>query len=223
MTCLCRGKWNPNVLSSRRVGILTEYIARYVRLPTILTISAVAIFLSALRRRMVWQNVRLHRNRHLGEFLKELGLTEGRNTGIPTIQRELEKNGSPAATFDTDEDRLSFLVRIPCHEGEEGFSETLLAETTSGKGNGGVNESGDQDVPVNVPVNVPANVPVNLSETQKQVLALIKVLPQITHSELASRLSVSDKTTKRATKALRELGIIAREGSDKAGKWIILK
>ncbi len=61
---------------------------------------------------------RHYRNRHLGEFLKELRLTEGRNTGIPTIQREFEKNGSPAATFDTDEDRLSFLVRIPCHEGE---------------------------------------------------------------------------------------------------------
>lgn len=40
---------------------------------------------------------------------------------------------SPAATFETDEDRLSFLVRIPCHVGEEGFPETLLAETSNGK------------------------------------------------------------------------------------------
>ena len=69
---------------------------------------------------------RYYRNRRLGEFLKELSLTEGRNTGIPTIQRELAHNGSPAASFETDEDRLSFLVRIPCHEGEEGVSPALF-------------------------------------------------------------------------------------------------
>ncbi|MBD5329829.1 MAG: hypothetical protein HDS03_08120 [Bacteroides sp.] len=65
---------------------------------------------------------RYYRNRRLGEFLKELSLTEGCNTDIPTIQRELARNGSPTATFETDEDRLSFLVRIPCHKGEEGIS-----------------------------------------------------------------------------------------------------
>ena len=69
---------------------------------------------------------RYYRNRRLGEFLKELSLTEGRNTGIPTIQRELAHNGSPTASFETDEDRLSFLVRIPCHEGEEGVSPALF-------------------------------------------------------------------------------------------------
>lgn len=34
---------------------------------------------------------RRYRNRRLGDFLKELELTEGRSTGIPTIQRELKK------------------------------------------------------------------------------------------------------------------------------------
>ena len=58
---------------------------------------------------------RRYRNRRLGEFLKELNLTEGRATGIPTIQRKLEQNGSPRATIDTDEDRTYFLIDIPCH------------------------------------------------------------------------------------------------------------
>lgn len=78
---------------------------------------------------------RHYRNRRLGEFLKELSLTEGRNTGIPTIQRELAHNGSPAATFETDEDRLSFLVRIPCQEGEEGVSSTRLSPELNNKEN----------------------------------------------------------------------------------------
>ena len=40
---------------------------------------------------------RRYRNRRLGEFLKELEFTEGRATGIPTIQDELQANGSPEA------------------------------------------------------------------------------------------------------------------------------
>ena len=58
---------------------------------------------------------RKYRNRRLGEFLKELELTEGRATGIPTIQRKLKDNGSSQATIDTDENRAYFLIDIPCH------------------------------------------------------------------------------------------------------------
>ena len=58
---------------------------------------------------------RRYRNRRLGEFLKELDLTEGRATGIPTIQDELQGNGSPAAKIETDEERTYFLIDIPCH------------------------------------------------------------------------------------------------------------
>lgn len=58
---------------------------------------------------------RKYRNRRLGEFLKELELTEGRATGIPTIQKKLKDNGSPAATIETDENRSYFLIDIPCH------------------------------------------------------------------------------------------------------------
>lgn len=59
---------------------------------------------------------RRYRNRRLGDFLKELDLTEGRATGIPTIQKSLRKNGSDKAVIDTDEDRTYFLMTIPCRE-----------------------------------------------------------------------------------------------------------
>lgn len=58
---------------------------------------------------------RYYRNKRLGEFLKELELSEGKSTGIPTIQEELRKNGSPRATFTTDEDRRAVTVEIPIH------------------------------------------------------------------------------------------------------------
>ncbi len=59
---------------------------------------------------------RRYRNRRLGDFLKELDLTEGRATGIPTIQKKLSQNGNAPAIIDTDEDRSYFLITIPCHE-----------------------------------------------------------------------------------------------------------
>ena len=58
---------------------------------------------------------RRYRNRRIGDFLKELELTEGRGTGIPKIQRALRENGSPSAEFKTDEDRSYFTVVLPIH------------------------------------------------------------------------------------------------------------
>ena len=69
---------------------------------------------------------RRYRNRRLGDFLKELDLTEGRSTGVPTIQAKLAENGSPRAIFETTDDRLTFLVTIPVHEGCSESSETSI-------------------------------------------------------------------------------------------------
>ncbi|MCD8078500.1 MAG: putative DNA binding domain-containing protein [Lachnospiraceae bacterium] len=60
-------------------------------------------------------STRYYRNKRLGEFLKELDLSEGKCTGIPTIQEELRNNGSPKARFYTDEDRRAVTVEIPIH------------------------------------------------------------------------------------------------------------
>ncbi len=59
---------------------------------------------------------RRYRNRRLGDFLKELDLTEGRATGIPSIQKALKENGSDSATIETDDDRTYFLMTIPCRQ-----------------------------------------------------------------------------------------------------------
>jgi ATP-dependent DNA helicase RecG len=58
---------------------------------------------------------RRYRNRRIGEFLKELDLTEGRSTGIPKILRAMRDNGSAPAEFHTDDDRTYYLVRLPAH------------------------------------------------------------------------------------------------------------
>lgn len=58
---------------------------------------------------------RHYRNRRIGEFLKEIHLTEGRNTGFRKILRALEHNGSPLPEFETDEEHSYFITRLHWH------------------------------------------------------------------------------------------------------------
>lgn len=59
---------------------------------------------------------RRYRNRRIGDFLKELHLVEGRNTGIPTAIKGIKDNGSPMPTLLTDKERTFFSVIMPIHE-----------------------------------------------------------------------------------------------------------
>jgi ATP-dependent DNA helicase RecG len=58
---------------------------------------------------------RRYRNRRVGEFLKELRLTEGRGTGVPSIFKAMRDNGSPEPRFETDENRTYFTTVLPVH------------------------------------------------------------------------------------------------------------
>jgi len=58
---------------------------------------------------------RHYRNRRIGDFLKELKLSEGRNTGVPTMIEAMRNNGSPEPVFLTDEDRSYFTTVLPIH------------------------------------------------------------------------------------------------------------
>ena len=73
---------------------------------------------------------RRYRNRRIGEFLKELDLTEGRSTGISKILKVMAGNGSPAPVFETDEDRTYFLIRLPVHERAATPQDTPQDETS---------------------------------------------------------------------------------------------
>lgn len=55
------------------------------------------------------------RNRRIGEFLKELGLAEGRLTGLPKVFRAMEENGSPAPRFEFDDQRTFFQATLSAH------------------------------------------------------------------------------------------------------------
>ena len=58
---------------------------------------------------------RRYLNRQIGNILKELKLTEGKCTGIPTILKTMKNNGSPIPLFETDEHRQSLKVTFFVH------------------------------------------------------------------------------------------------------------
>lgn len=64
------------------------------------------------QRRIIARN---YRNRRIGDFFKELELTEGRASGFPTIYDSMEENGSPKPTFETDENFSYFLATLQVH------------------------------------------------------------------------------------------------------------
>ena len=145
---------------------------------------------------------RRYRNRRIGEFLKELHLTEGRNTGFQKIIRALKANGSPMPIFETDEDRTYFLT-------------TFLIHPEFTASSGAVNEA----------VNEAENEAVNdgMTDNEKLVLNAMKLDATITTPKMVELLGLSRTTIQRAIRSLKEKGFIQRNGSDKSGTWIILK
>ncbi len=64
------------------------------------------------KERIVSRN---YRNRRIGDFLKELDMTEGRSTGIPKAYRAMRNNGSPDPIFSTNDLNQYFLAELPIH------------------------------------------------------------------------------------------------------------
>ena len=71
---------------------------------------------------------RRYRNRRIGEFLKELHLTEGRNTGFRKIRNALLRNGSPEPLFETDDERTFFATTLYIHPDFAGQAPGLPAQ-----------------------------------------------------------------------------------------------
>ncbi len=153
---------------------------------------------------------RRYRNRRLGDFLKELDLTEGRSTGVPTIQAKLAENGSLRAKFETTDDRLTFLVTIPIHEecGEGSDTSENSSETNT----------------VNKAENSERN---KISSERKRksserILDLIKAKPTISAAEIAMKIEMSSRGVEKQIKKLREAGIIKRNGAAFGGTWEVV-
>lgn len=136
---------------------------------------------------------RYYRNRRIGDFLKELHLTEGRATGLPKIRESLNKNGSPEPYFETDDDRTYFLTRLSIHS---------LFDKSS---------------------NEERKMEIQKTEGKELLLIeYIKRNGKITNKEARKLLGLRDKkAAQRIFIKLTEKGVITREGKGAATHYLM--
>lgn len=143
---------------------------------------------------------RRYRNRRIGDILKELHLTEGRNTGFGKILRALEENGSPKPEFETDEDHSYFISRLFVHEA---FLKEKELENS---------QKGAEKEPKRSQKG---------AERKLDILHRMKENPAITQVKLMEELELSRKQIQKIIKDLQEEGLVERQGSNRSGKWIV--
>jgi len=194
---------------------------------------------------------RRYRNRRIGEFLKELHLTEGRNTGFKKILDAIKQNGSPLPEFETDKEHSYFISRIFVHpdfisgmEEDKRIDETEVINDgiNSEKGeNDGINDGINPEKGENDGINDGINRPKGKTEVIndgiksklshiaakkrgriEKLLEIINENPSVASDSIAVQLDVSRPTAERYLAELRRMEIIRREGSNKSGKWRIL-
>ena len=164
---------------------------------------------------------RRYRNRRLGDFLKELDLTEGRSTGVPTIQAKLAENGSPRAIFETTDDRLTFLVTIPIHEGCSDSSETKSESSGTKFKSSGTQLKSSGTKPESSETNGKSSG--TRQKTSDKIIEMIKKDPQITAPQIAMELGISTRGVEKNLRQLRETGTLKRVGSPTfGGYWEIV-
>ena len=149
---------------------------------------------------------RRYRNRRIGEFLKELDLTEGRSTGIPTIREAMANNGSPPPRFSTDEGRTHFLAELPVHpelaggQDQDGVQDGVQDPELAGVQDGEGGRDGVQD----------------LGHLERRILAELEVAAKST-TELVEILGYSGRSRnlRKALLNLQTAGLVELTIPDK--------
>ncbi|MCP4157581.1 MAG: HTH domain-containing protein [bacterium] len=169
---------------------------------------------------------RRYRNRRIGEFLKELDLTEGRGTGIPKILKKIDANGSPFPRFITDDERTYFIVEFPIHP-------NFLPEDDDKKGSGKNPEKGSGKNPDTKLKDASGNASDEKEGSGKnsekgsgkstdEILVQLQKKANLTIPELSEKLGISTRAVEKHMNSLKKSGKLKRIGSRKKGWWKVI-
>lgn len=118
---------------------------------------------------------RQYRNRRIGDFFKDLDITEGKSTGIPTITAAMKANGSPAVKYEFDDSFSWFMATVPVHP-------VFLNDTEKAQNDTINDRKGDADEDI------------ILTDRQLAILSLINTDDRITTEEIKSHFTESIAT-----------------------------
>lgn len=201
-------EWEPVVITVEPDGITIQNVGGPDRSISAADISRCDILVS-----------RRYRNRRLGEYLKELDMTEGRSTGIPTIQNVLENNGSPRATIVTDEDRTFFRITIPCHETAGNIIADIVHKDNSLKAS---KRSAQKSAPESALQTALESALQTAPKSALKIIEQLSINPRATMTDIANLTGYSRRWVAQTIKRLQEQNILKRIGSDKSGYWEII-
>ncbi|GHU83920.1 hypothetical protein FACS189415_7380 [Bacteroidia bacterium] len=156
-----------------------------------------------------------YRNRRIGDFLKELNMTEGRGTGIPTIRKEMAKNGSPEPIFETGEDYSYFITTLPIHPAflsDDGVNDDVNdgAKTTDNQIN---------KIYLLIRDGVSDGVSDGVNDGVNDIVNILLNVSGLNASEIAQRINKSIPSVERYLRSLRKKGIIEFRGVPKTGGY----
>lgn len=168
---------------------------------------------------------RRYRNRRIGDILKELHLTEGRNTGFGKILSALEENGSPKPEFETDEGHNYSITRLFVHkafmrQGQKGAEVDPKGAELGQKG-AEVDPKGAKVDPKGAKLGQKGAK--KGTERSLEILNRMRENPFVTQVKLMEEFHLSRKQIQNIIQYLRLNGLVEREGSNRSGKWIVKK
>ena len=141
------------------------------------------------------RQVHFSRNPKIAAFLHEYDYVQEFGEGVDRMFKEMEKAGLPAPEYKD----VAFMLHATIRNG------------------------------INVVDNVADSVADNhaaiikLSATEQEILEHLQNSPTLSAKELAALLHKTPRTIQRNMTALKEKGLLRREGSVRKGKWILLK
>ena len=142
---------------------------------------------------------RKYRNRRIGEFFKEIDLSEKQGTGIPKILHELSQNGSPKPLFETDERRTYLETTIFIRDGFDDSEK--MSDKMSDKMFDAMSDKEKDRI--------------------KTIIEYLEEYHEISSSVAADLLDVEIKTASRLLSKAEKSGIVQGEGKNRAKKYVL--
>lgn len=110
---------------------------------------------------------------------------------------------------------MHFLATMPIHQA---FIDEKAYLASIGKE---LDEGGKKDDDFGK--DFPKDFPIEISERQQFILRLIHADCAITSEKISEKKPISARTIETDISKLKEMGILAREGGRKDGRWVIIK
>ncbi len=145
------------------------------------------------------RQVHFSRNPKIAAFLHEYDYVQEFGEDVDRMYKEMEKAGLPAPEYKD----VAFMLHATIRNGIN------------------VVDNVADSVVDNVADNHAAVI--KLSATEQEILEHLQNSPTLSAKELAALLHKTPRTIQRNMTALKEKGLLRREGSDRKGKWILLK